>query len=158
MDANQRSCPEQPNGRCLCTHNGDGTSLAVQHHLNIPAPILGPEHVATVRTAIYMHDSMLAMGADEQMVHHAFYEAVGLAERERPITTGHVMQICTSNRTAYHNAVRMSDLMRFLVNNDNRCRHCLCSEDRACKLPGVDPCHWVQPGLCSACADLGKQP
>ncbi|PWJ93583.1 hypothetical protein C8D77_101262 [Mesorhizobium loti] len=32
------------------------------------------------------------------------------------------------------------------------CRECGCTQDRACVTDGV-ACHWVQPDLCSACAD-----
>ena len=33
------------------------------------------------------------------------------------------------------------------MSHDDVCRECGCTEDRAC--PGG--CHWVKPGLCSAC-------
>ena len=34
------------------------------------------------------------------------------------------------------------------------CRKCGCTDDRACVTDGV-PCHWVAPGLCSACVRVG---
>lgn len=30
------------------------------------------------------------------------------------------------------------------------CRNCSCTDDRAC-MDGPEPCHWVEPDLCSAC-------
>ena len=38
-----------------------------------------------------------------------------------------------------------------LVTADRKCRLCGCTEDRACVVAG-EPCHWVEPDLCSACA------
>jgi hypothetical protein len=39
------------------------------------------------------------------------------------------------------------------------CSSCGCTDDDACVIQGV-PCHWVEPGLCSACApddDLDRE-
>lgn len=35
------------------------------------------------------------------------------------------------------------------------CEVCGCTEDRAC-LTTAGPCHWVRPGLCSACAGVDE--
>jgi hypothetical protein len=34
------------------------------------------------------------------------------------------------------------------------CRECGCTEDLAC-MTDDGPCHWVEPGLCSACKPKG---
>ena len=36
-----------------------------------------------------------------------------------------------------------------------RCRGCGCTETRACATPG-GPCYWVEPDLCSNCADAAN--
>lgn len=35
------------------------------------------------------------------------------------------------------------------------CRICGCTDDRACVTNGT-PCHWAQPGLCSACVPVAR--
>lgn len=35
----------------------------------------------------------------------------------------------------------------------NRCRICGCTDNDACHAPCGEPCHWVEPDLCSSCAD-----
>ncbi len=33
------------------------------------------------------------------------------------------------------------------------CRVCGCTEDNACEMESGEPCHWVEPDLCSACVE-----
>lgn len=39
---------------------------------------------------------------------------------------------------------------------ERACRHCGCTDLNACVLGGI-PCHWVAPGLCSACQYIDAQ-
>lgn len=40
-------------------------------------------------------------------------------------------------------------------NRERRCRGCGCTEYRPC-MTVVGPCHWVEPDLCSNCADTTR--
>ena len=41
------------------------------------------------------------------------------------------------------------------MSGSGQCRVCGCTEYQACQDPvSGEPCHWVAPDLCSACADL----
>lgn len=44
-----------------------------------------------------------------------------------------------------------AELIERLFEHAEQCLVCGCTESSAC-LDGITPCHWIEPGLCSACA------
>lgn len=45
---------------------------------------------------------------------------------------------------------------RVMFGKGYSCRHCGCTDFQACVTDGI-PCHWVEPGLCSACVEAEQQ-
>lgn len=56
---------------------------------------------------------------------------------------------------AIQSAVRCAQAMDFWARCKHRCRDCGCTDASACETPS-GACHWVEPDLCSDCANTAS--